>query len=78
MDKERCVEAVERNAWSSFRIDEPRVVWLGAESGIVAYKATAERTQGAAPYVAYMSTGYVKRAGAWKVAFHQQTPIVEG
>ena len=75
--KARCADAVdESGGWSSFSIEDARVIAFGDDAGIVVYKATARRGD-AAPYVAYMSTAYVKRDGSWKVAFHQQTPVVE-
>ena len=41
---------------------------------VVAYDCTARRKDGA-PYHALISSGYVKREGGWKLAFHQQTEI---
>jgi hypothetical protein len=77
MDKARCADAVDASGgWSSFAMDEPRVVRFGENAGIVVYRATAQQGDGD-PYVAYMSTAYVRRDGSWKVAYHQQTPVVE-
>ena len=77
MGKAECADAVDSaGGWSSFTIDDARVVPFGEDAGIVVYKATAQRGD-KQPYVAYMSTGYVRRDAAWKVAFHQQTPLVE-
>ena len=45
---------------------------------ILTYRASAKRPDGA-PYEALVSSGYVKRGqdgqAAWKMAFHQQTPL---
>ena len=60
--------------WAWFRIEAARVLPLTEDSAVVAYQATAQR-EGQAEYSALMSTVYVRRDGAWKVAFHQQTPV---
>ena len=39
------------------------------------HKATARR-KGESPYVARASSAYVSDGRAWKLAFHQQTPLV--
>ena len=78
MDRSACADAVDASGgWSRFAIEEPRVIRFGSDAGIVVYKATAHRESAADPYVAYMSTAYVRQDGSWKVAFHQQTPIDE-
>jgi hypothetical protein len=44
---------------------------------ILTYDAKATRKTGD-PYAAVVSSGYVMRNGAWKMAFHQQTPVDAG
>jgi len=41
---------------------------------LLTYEASATRG-GGEPYRALVSSGYVKRAGGWKLAFHQHTPL---
>ena len=41
---------------------------------ILSYRARAIRPDGGM-YDAVASTGYVRRWGSWKLAFHQQTPV---
>ena len=41
---------------------------------IITYRAAAER-EGSEQYRARVSSGYVKRDGAWRMVFHQQTPL---
>ncbi|MCI3948540.1 MAG: hypothetical protein K0R11_474 [Acidimicrobiales bacterium] len=62
--------------WSDFRIEEPRVVRLGADAASLTYRATASRS-GQPPYVALMTTAFVRSGTSWKVALHQQTPVPE-
>ena len=60
--------------WDWFRLEEARVVPVGDDGAVLAYRATAQRA-GQPEYAAWMSSVYVRHAGAWKLAFHQQTPI---
>jgi hypothetical protein len=60
--------------WSDFRIEDPRVVRLGADAAALTYRATASRA-GQPPYVAIMTTAFVRSGTSWKVALHQQTPV---
>lgn len=41
---------------------------------VLSYRAAATRGDGQR-YYALVSSGYVKRNGGWKLAFHQQTPL---
>lgn len=41
---------------------------------VLSYRAAATRDDGER-YYALVSSGYVKRNGGWKLAFHQQTPL---
>ena len=59
--------------WARFELSDPRVVALTEESGVLVYRVVAQRV-GEDPYSAVISSTYVCRDGAWKLAFHQQTP----
>ena len=61
--------------WSSVALEEHRLLELSERSAVVTYKATAKRADGAEPYVARASSAYVRDGAAWKLAFHQQTPV---
>jgi hypothetical protein len=61
------------SAWSSFTIEDARVVQLTPECAIVLYRGRGIRP-GQAEYIARISSTYVKRGKAWKLAYHQQTP----
>ena len=60
--------------WKNVELDEKGFVQLSDESVVLTYEVNAKRTTGE-PYKALVSTGYVKRDGDWKMAFHQQTPL---
>ena len=41
---------------------------------MLSYEATAGRADGT-PYKALVSSGYARHGRAWKLAFHQKTPL---
>lgn len=77
MEKPATVNAVDASpAWLRFELQEVRFVDLTDDSAVLVYRAKARDASGAA-YSAYITSVYVRRDGAWKLAVHQQTPIVE-
>ncbi len=60
--------------WQDLQIDVRGLVEPTDDVAILTYHAAATRQNGE-PYSALVSSGYVKRNGAWKMAFHQQTPL---
>ena len=58
--------------WAWFRIEEPRTLALGNDTGLIAYRAKAKR-EGGEVYSALISSVYVRRGSEWKMVFHQQT-----
>jgi hypothetical protein len=59
--------------WHTFEMEAPQVLALSEQASAVVYRVTAERV-GSAPYTALISSVYVCREGAWRLALHQQTP----
>ncbi len=61
--------------WKAVRIDHANVVRLRDSAAVLAYRAEAQDGTGGS-YSAYAASAYVKQDdGAWRLAFHQQTPI---
>lgn len=76
LDKDSTVTAIgAAPRWDDVRFEEPRVVPLGSDSAIVAYRAVG--TRGETVYSALVSSTYVRRQGSWLLAFHHQTPLPE-
>jgi hypothetical protein len=75
--KDEVAPAIGRNArWSRVTLEEHRLLELSDGAAVVTYKATARRANGGKPYAARASSAYVRDGGgAWKLAFHQQTPV---
>lgn len=76
MVKDEIESSIERAArWSQVALEEHRVLELDEHAALITYKATAKRASGGRPYVARASSAYVRDGAAWKLAFHQQTPL---
>jgi hypothetical protein len=75
LEREQSIEAIDAAPpWATYHIDESRVIALDGNSALITYRVTAQR-EGQPPYTAILTSGYVRRDGAWKLAFHQQTPL---
>ena len=64
-----------QSRWTDVALEEHRVMELANGAALVTYKATARRHGEPKPYRARASSAYVNYGRAWKLAFHQQTPI---
>jgi hypothetical protein len=64
--------------WRDATFQLKGVVEPTTDVAILTYRAKACRRATGELYDAIVSSGYVKRNGAWKLAFHQQTPKGEG
>jgi hypothetical protein len=60
--------------WTQVELEEHRLIELSEGAAVLTYKATARRKDGP-PYVARASSAYVSDGRAWRLAFHQQTPL---
>jgi hypothetical protein len=76
MVKDEIASSIGTNArWSQVAPEEHRLLELSDRAAVVTYKATARRAGGGERYVARASSAYVRDGAAWKLAFHQQTPL---
>jgi hypothetical protein len=74
MTRDAAIEGMESAPpWDRFEIQDPQVVELSANSGVVVYSVVAQRP-GEEPYSAVISSTFVRDAEGWKLAFHQQSP----
>lgn len=79
LDKEHTIRAISGGQrWAAVDLLEPQVVRLGESAAILTYKAVAEREGESTTYSARTTSSYARENGAWKLAFHQQTPIING
>jgi hypothetical protein len=59
--------------WANYDLSDERVVALGPDAAALTYAGTATRADDSV-YEARFTSVYVRREGAWHLAFHQQTP----
>jgi hypothetical protein len=69
-----CTALGQEAPWAAHRIEEARVVSFMPGCEAVLYKVTACR-EGQPEYVALITSVYAKRPDAWKLVYHQQTPM---
>jgi hypothetical protein len=75
MTREEVVLALGSSpSWQSYEIDVPRTVRIGADAQALIYRGTGHRADGP-PFVAMMTSVYVRAGDEWKLALFQQTPI---
>lgn len=61
--------------WSTYEIDEPRIISLGDDAASLIYTGAARREQGD-DFVARMSSTYVREGSSWRLALYQQTSLL--
>jgi hypothetical protein len=72
------VENAEGRRWAEVDFEEVRSVQLTEDVALLTYRVSARWEHEASEYPALASSVYVKREGAWKLAFHQQSPLGAG
>lgn len=72
--REKILESMGAQPWKSFQMEEPHVISLAENAGVIVYRVTAQR-EGSNTYVALISSTYALREGKWKLVVHQQTPV---
>lgn len=72
--KEKILESLAAQPWRAFQIEEPQVISLSENAGVLVYRVTAQR-EGGDPYVALISSTYTLSDGTWKLVLHQQTSV---
>jgi hypothetical protein len=74
MSKEQIAMTALKGQWQNVSIKPKKLLKVSADFAIVTYECSANKKdlQG---YRAYVTSGYVRRSGEWKLAFHQQTPV---
>lgn len=76
-DKDDIARTVgESQRWRDVDLAPKGLVEPAEDFVVLTYQASATRGDGQR-YQALVSSGYVKRNGGWKMAFHQQTPLKE-
>lgn len=64
--------------WGKVSFDGVHSLQLTEDVALLTYKVRARWEHEESEYPALASSVYVKREGAWKLAFHQQSPLGAG
>jgi hypothetical protein len=76
IDRATFLEAVaQEQPWLSHRIEDPLIVDLTDDSAALVYRVKAQR-DGQPAFEGTLASVYVRRAGHWQLALHQQTPLL--
>jgi Domain of unknown function (DUF4440) len=67
------MDAMAGQPWASHTLEDPHVLPVTDDVAVVTYGVVAQR-EGAPTYSALISSTYVRRDDAWRLALHQQTP----
>lgn len=70
-------ENEEGRRWAEVYFDQIRSLRLTDDIALLTYQAIARWEHEASAMTVLASSLYVKRDSAWKLTFHQQTPITE-
>jgi hypothetical protein len=68
-------ENAEGRRWAEVQFDDVRNMWLANDAALLTDRVAARWAHDEATTSALASSVYMKRDGAWKLAFHQQTPM---
>lgn len=75
LDREAVIDSLDKAPpWGTYEIADERLVVLDADHAVLTYTGRAQR-EGEVVFAALMSSVYTRRAGAWRLALYQQTPI---
>ena len=74
MKNEEIAKMAKGQQWRELRLEDKGLVELTDGAVLLSYEIDARHKDGK-PHKAVASSGYVKRNGTWKMAFHQQTPL---
>ena len=72
-DRQAVVDSMDAPPWTSFDITDARVLSLGDDAAVLAYRVRARRDD--SDYDALLNSTYVRAGGGWRLALHQQTPV---
>jgi hypothetical protein len=84
IDRDTAVAAIrqenaEGRAWAEVRFDNVDGRWIESDAAaLITYVATARWNHESTASETLCASVYVRAGGSWRVAFHQQTPKVEG
>ncbi|WP_336213797.1 nuclear transport factor 2 family protein [Nonomuraea sp. LPB2021202275-12-8] len=64
-----------KSPFDDYTLEDVKVLPLGAESALITYRATVRLNAADFSFQLYMTSVYERAGNAWKLLFHQQTPV---
>ncbi|SDL60929.1 nuclear transport factor 2 family protein [Nonomuraea jiangxiensis] len=64
-----------KSPFEDYKLENVKVLELGAESALITYRSTVRLKGTDMSFQLYMTSVYERSGNAWKLAFHQQTPV---
>ena len=74
--RDAIADQADAGRWHDLDLEPEAFLQPTNDVAILTYRVSAVRGNDQ-PYNARVSSGYVRRDGAWKMMFHQQTPLPE-
>jgi hypothetical protein len=68
-------EIAEGRRWAEVDFNDVRIMRLAEDVALLTYRVASRWEHEASKTMALASSVYVNRGGAWKLGFHQQTPV---
>lgn len=76
MSRDQIVESIRDSArWRDVRLSEVSTLQLAPGAVLVTYHASAARDGADTRYTARATSVYISNGSAWRLTFHQQTPL---
>ena len=73
-DEVTSTASTEPGRWRDLKVSDRQMIQPTPDLSIISYRAEVLRGDGE-PYAAMVSSGYARRQGGWKLAFHQHSPV---
>lgn len=76
LERDEIIAGIEGGQrWESVKIRDARLLQLSDRAVVLSYAAEATMQGADSPYTALVGSAYRHENGAWKLAFHQQSPL---
>jgi hypothetical protein len=69
------LENADGRRWAEVRFSDVQARWISADAALLTYRVAARWAHERSAVAALATSVYVRRDDAWKLAFHQQSPL---
>ncbi|MBB5077432.1 nuclear transport factor 2 family protein [Nonomuraea endophytica] len=64
-----------KSPFDDYTLEDVKVLELTGDAALITYRATVRLKEAGFSFQLYMTSVYERVGNAWKLAFHQQTPV---